>query len=96
MPGSLTMLPEERQDRPPVRVPNKHMIPADAIIVNKELGRWLFFFGFRGGFCNMLNFIIKEIGHSDFTLDVIEITVNINSIISSENIRGAFVDIKCF
>ncbi|XP_023313266.1 uncharacterized protein LOC106655468 isoform X2 [Trichogramma pretiosum] len=31
-------LPEERQDRPPVRVPNKHMIPADAIIVNKELG----------------------------------------------------------
>ncbi|XP_076636618.1 activated Cdc42 kinase-like isoform X2 [Colletes latitarsis] len=36
--GSLTMLPEERQDRPPIRVPNKHMIPADAIIVNKELG----------------------------------------------------------
>ncbi|XP_043481718.1 activated Cdc42 kinase-like isoform X2 [Leptopilina heterotoma] len=36
--GSLGMLPEERQDRPPVRVPNKHMIPADAIIVNKELG----------------------------------------------------------
>ncbi|XP_016843938.1 activated Cdc42 kinase-like [Nasonia vitripennis] len=38
MPGSLAMLPEERQDRPPIRVPNKHMIPADAIIVNKELG----------------------------------------------------------
>lgn len=38
IPGSLGMLPEERQDRPPVRVPNKHMIPADAIIVNKELG----------------------------------------------------------
>ncbi|XP_053990401.1 uncharacterized protein LOC128882703 isoform X2 [Hylaeus volcanicus] len=37
-PGVLTMLPEERQDRPPIRVPNKHMIPADAIIVNKELG----------------------------------------------------------
>ncbi|XP_046145163.1 activated Cdc42 kinase-like isoform X5 [Osmia bicornis bicornis] len=36
--GGLTMLPEERQDRPPIRVPNKHMIPADAIIVNKELG----------------------------------------------------------
>ncbi|XP_076221011.1 activated Cdc42 kinase-like isoform X1 [Nomia melanderi] len=36
--GALTMLPEERQDRPPIRVPNKHMIPADAIIVNKELG----------------------------------------------------------
>ncbi|XP_011261060.1 uncharacterized protein LOC105254223 isoform X4 [Camponotus floridanus] len=37
-PGALSMLPEERQDRPSVRVPNKHMIPADAIIVNKELG----------------------------------------------------------
>ncbi|XP_026666542.1 activated Cdc42 kinase-like [Ceratina calcarata] len=36
--GVLTMLPEERQDKPPIRVPNKHMIPADAIIVNKELG----------------------------------------------------------
>lgn len=48
LPGSLAMLPEERQDRPPIRVPNKHMIPADAIIVNKELGMdgflllWLF------------------------------------------------------
>ncbi|XP_058798592.1 activated Cdc42 kinase-like isoform X2 [Phymastichus coffea] len=38
MPGNLTVPPEERQDRPPIRVPNKHMIPADAIIVNKELG----------------------------------------------------------
>lgn len=38
MAGGLAMLPEERQDRPPIRVPNKHMIPADAIIVNKELG----------------------------------------------------------
>ncbi|XP_077257612.1 activated Cdc42 kinase-like isoform X6 [Temnothorax americanus] len=37
-PGVLGMLPEERQDKPSVRVPNKHMIPADAIIVNKELG----------------------------------------------------------
>ncbi|KAK2577995.1 hypothetical protein KPH14_008425 [Odynerus spinipes] len=37
-PSALGMLPEERQDRPPIRVPNKHMIPADAIIVNKELG----------------------------------------------------------
>ncbi|XP_068986217.1 activated Cdc42 kinase-like isoform X1 [Bombus flavifrons] len=36
--GALTMLPEERQDKPPIRVPNKYMIPADAIIVNKELG----------------------------------------------------------
>ncbi|KAL6437130.1 hypothetical protein ACFW04_005014 [Cataglyphis niger] len=36
--GALSMLPEERQDRPSIRVPNKHMIPADAIIVNKELG----------------------------------------------------------
>ncbi|XP_076231959.1 activated Cdc42 kinase-like isoform X3 [Calliopsis andreniformis] len=36
--GALNMLPEERQDKPPIRVPNKHMIPADAIIVNKELG----------------------------------------------------------
>ena len=39
--GSLAMLPEERQERPPVRVPNKHMIPADAIIVNKELGEFV-------------------------------------------------------
>lgn len=43
MQGNLTMPApgEERQDRPPVRVPNKHMIPADAIIVNKELGEFI-------------------------------------------------------
>ncbi|XP_067205931.1 uncharacterized protein Ack-like isoform X3 [Linepithema humile] len=37
-PSALGILPEERQDRSSIRVPNKHMIPADAIIVNKELG----------------------------------------------------------
>lgn len=31
-------LPSEGPERPPVRVPNKHIIPADSIIVNKELG----------------------------------------------------------
>ncbi|XP_059491025.1 activated Cdc42 kinase-like isoform X3 [Neocloeon triangulifer] len=31
-------LPDERLERPPVKVPNKHIIPAEAIIVNKELG----------------------------------------------------------
>ncbi|XP_014281274.1 activated Cdc42 kinase-like isoform X2 [Halyomorpha halys] len=31
-------LPSEVPERPPVRVPNKHIIPADSIIVNKELG----------------------------------------------------------
>lgn len=31
-------LPDEPPDKPPIRVPNKHIIPADAIIVNKELG----------------------------------------------------------
>lgn len=31
-------LPEEPQEKPPVKVPNKHIIPAEAIIVNKELG----------------------------------------------------------
>ncbi|XP_015114732.1 activated Cdc42 kinase-like isoform X2 [Diachasma alloeum] len=36
--GALAILPEEKQDKPPIKVPNKHMIPADAIIVNKELG----------------------------------------------------------
>ncbi|XP_043288855.1 uncharacterized protein Ack-like isoform X2 [Venturia canescens] len=36
--GGLGMLPEEKQEKPPIKVPNKHMIPADAIIVNKELG----------------------------------------------------------
>ncbi|XP_039279490.1 activated Cdc42 kinase-like isoform X2 [Nilaparvata lugens] len=34
----LSMLPEEGVERPPVRVPNKHIIPAEAILVNKELG----------------------------------------------------------
>ena len=29
-------LPSEIPERPPVRVPNKHIIPADSIIVNKE------------------------------------------------------------
>lgn len=32
------MLAEEAVDKPPVRVPNKHIIPADSILVNKELG----------------------------------------------------------
>ncbi|XP_063989321.1 uncharacterized protein Ack-like isoform X2 [Diachasmimorpha longicaudata] len=36
--GALAILPEEKQDKPAIKVPNKHMIPADAIIVNKELG----------------------------------------------------------
>ncbi|XP_044003016.1 activated Cdc42 kinase-like isoform X6 [Aphidius gifuensis] len=36
--GGLSILAEEKQDKPPIKVPNKHMIPADAIIVNKELG----------------------------------------------------------
>ncbi|XP_018347315.1 PREDICTED: tyrosine-protein kinase PR2 isoform X2 [Trachymyrmex septentrionalis] len=37
--GIMGMLPEERHNKQSViRVPNKHMIPADAIIVNKELG----------------------------------------------------------
>lgn len=31
-------LPSETPERPPVRVPNKHIIPADSIIINKELG----------------------------------------------------------
>ncbi|XP_014250806.1 tyrosine-protein kinase PR2 isoform X2 [Cimex lectularius] len=31
-------LPDEPPEKPPIRVPNKHIIPADAIIVNKELG----------------------------------------------------------
>lgn len=31
-------LPEEAPEKPPIRVPNKHIIPADAIMVNKELG----------------------------------------------------------
>ncbi|KAG8259132.1 hypothetical protein J6590_017311 [Homalodisca vitripennis] len=32
------MLSDESLDKPPVRVPNKHIIPADSILVNKELG----------------------------------------------------------
>ena len=27
-----------RQERPPVKVPSKHIIPAEAIVINKELG----------------------------------------------------------
>lgn len=34
----LSMLPDEGVEKPPIRVPNKHIIPADAILVNKELG----------------------------------------------------------
>ncbi|XP_049843719.1 activated Cdc42 kinase-like isoform X2 [Schistocerca gregaria] len=34
----VAMLPDEGPDKPAVRVPNKHIIPAEAIIVNKELG----------------------------------------------------------
>lgn len=34
----LAMLPDETIEKPPIRVPNKHIIPADAILVNKELG----------------------------------------------------------
>ena len=35
-----TMIPEDNglESRPSIRVPNKHIIPADTIIVNKELG----------------------------------------------------------
>lgn len=32
------MLSDEALDKPPVKVPNKHIIPADSILVNKELG----------------------------------------------------------
>lgn len=32
------MLSDETLDKPPVKVPNKHIIPADSILVNKELG----------------------------------------------------------
>ncbi|PSN56233.1 Tyrosine-protein kinase PR2 [Blattella germanica] len=34
----LSMLPDEVIDKPAIRVPNKHIIPAESIIVNKELG----------------------------------------------------------
>jgi hypothetical protein len=37
VPASCT-LPDELIDKPPIKVPNKHIIPAEAIIVNKELG----------------------------------------------------------
>jgi hypothetical protein len=36
--ASLCTLPDELMEKPPVKVPNKHIIPAEAIIVNKELG----------------------------------------------------------
>lgn len=34
------MVPDDHglDSKPPVRVPNKHIIPADSILVNKELG----------------------------------------------------------
>ena len=34
------MIPEDNglDNKPPVKVPNKHIIPADSILVNKELG----------------------------------------------------------
>jgi hypothetical protein len=35
---ALCTLPDELIDKPPLKVPNKHIIPAEAIIVNKELG----------------------------------------------------------
>ncbi|GLH01551.1 Activated Cdc42 kinase-like [Gryllus bimaculatus] len=34
----MAMLPDEGPEKPPIKVPNKHIIPAEAIIVNKELG----------------------------------------------------------
>lgn len=36
--ATLCTLPDELMEKPPVKVPNKHIIPAEAIIVNKELG----------------------------------------------------------
>jgi hypothetical protein len=36
--AALPTLPDELMDKPPIKVPNKHIIPAEAIIVNKELG----------------------------------------------------------
>lgn len=32
------VVPDETGERPSVRVPSKHIIPADAIVINKELG----------------------------------------------------------
>nr|CAD7397422.1 unnamed protein product [Timema cristinae] len=34
----LAMLPDDGMDKPAIKVPNKHIIPSEAIIVNKELG----------------------------------------------------------
>ncbi|XP_063223749.1 activated Cdc42 kinase-like isoform X2 [Bacillus rossius redtenbacheri] len=34
----MVMLPDEGADKPAIKVPNKHIIPAEAIVVNKELG----------------------------------------------------------
>jgi len=36
--ATLSTLPDEFMEKPAVKVPNKHIIPAEAIIVNKELG----------------------------------------------------------
>ncbi|XP_069700490.1 activated Cdc42 kinase-like isoform X2 [Periplaneta americana] len=36
--STFPTLPDELIDKPPIKVPNKHIIPAEAIIVNKELG----------------------------------------------------------
>ncbi|KAK3912588.1 Activated Cdc42 kinase-like [Frankliniella fusca] len=33
-----SLLPDDNQEKPAIRVPNKHIIPAEAILVNKELG----------------------------------------------------------
>lgn len=38
MEGGEVVVGEEGGDRPSVRVPSKHIIPADAIVINKELG----------------------------------------------------------
>lgn len=32
------VVPDDVGERPSVRVPSKHIIPADAIVINKELG----------------------------------------------------------
>lgn len=33
-----SLLPDDNSEKPAIRVPNKHIIPAEAILVNKELG----------------------------------------------------------
>ncbi|KAJ1528736.1 hypothetical protein ONE63_007126 [Megalurothrips usitatus] len=33
-----SLLPDDNTEKPAIRVPNKHIIPAEAILVNKELG----------------------------------------------------------